>query len=392
MTGSTLSRRGLLAGATAAAALAHSGAVFARAKTEKRFVFVILRGALDGLTAVPPVGDPGYAPLRRKTLIAADAALPLSAPFALHPSFATLHELYRAKEALVVHAAATPYRQRSHFDGQDVLENGGVSALELSDGWLNRAIAELKGARGLAVGQQLPLAMRGPAPAASWAPSNLPEPDEDTAARLAHLYDGDPILGPALQEAMATQAVLEGAATMNGAKDRSGGYIAVAARAGARLLAAPDGPRIAMLQFPGWDTHVNEGGAQGQLANRLAALDRGFAALKEELGPAWRDTVVVVATEFGRTARENGDGGTDHGTGAAAFVLGGAVRGGRVLADWPGLRDADLYQNRDLRPTSDLRAVFKGVLSEHLGIARKALDTNVFPDSSTIKPVEGLVA
>ncbi len=390
-----ISRRDVLAGGLAASALASTRAVFASAATDKRFVFIILRGGLDGLSALVPVGDPAYGRLRQKTRISRSDALALDADFALHPSLQGLHGLYKDGQALCLHACATPYRSRSHFDGQDVLENGGTSPMSSEDGWLNRALAGLPGATGLAVGQNLPLILQGEAPATTWSPSVLPEVDEDTIDRLQRLYRGDPVLSASLEQAIATDAMVGDSgmdpATMRERRRDLGGLFAVAAEAAASIMVAPDGPRVAVLQFSGWDTHARQGGVKGALASRLGAMDRAFLALKEKLGAQWDRTVVAVATEFGRTAAENGTLGTDHGTGGAAFLLGGAVRGGRIIADWPGLGASSLLEGRDLRPTMDVRSLLKGVLAEHLGLGRRALDTTVFPDSGNVRPLKGLV-
>ena len=370
-----------------------------------RFVFVLLRGALDGLAAVPPYGDPAYAALRRELALASpgtpNGALRLDATFALHPGCAFLHESWQARELVVAHAVATPYRERSHFDGQDVLENGGVRPHALSTGWLNRALVALpEGVRsqggatrseaGIALGQNLPLAMRGPAPVASWSPSRLPALDEDTLERIADLYARDPILSARLADALAADGIARSTSMTTAPRGPGARYLETIRAAGA-FLAREEGPRVAMLDTTGWDTHANEGGVQGQLAVRLGALDAGLRELKGALGTAWLHTVVVLATEFGRTAATNGTRGTDHGTGTVAFVLGGAVRGGRMLADWPGLSPQALFQQRDLAPTLDLRALLKGVLRDHLGVPSAALDTDVFPDSAAVRPIADLV-
>lgn len=370
-----------------------------------RFVFVLLRGALDGLAVVPPYGDPAYAALRRELALAppgaTHGALRLDATFGLHPGCAFLHEAWQARELVVAHAVATPYRERSHFDGQDVLESGGVQPHALSTGWLNRALAALPAGRqargsagqaeaGVALGDNLPLAMRGPAPVASWSPSRLPALDEDTLARITDLYARDPVLSRRLADALAADEVAGDVPITKASRGPGARHLETLRAAGA-FLAREDGPRVAMLDTTGWDTHANEGGAQGQLATRLAALDAGLRELKAALGKVWPQTVILLATEFGRTAAVNGTRGTDHGTGTVAFVLGGAVRGGRMLADWPGLSPQALYQQRDLAPTLDLRALLKGVLHDHLGVPSAALDTGVFPDSAAVRPVADLV-
>jgi uncharacterized protein (DUF1501 family) len=207
------------------------------------------------------------------------------------------------------------------------------------------------------------------------------------------LYARDTLLGPALARAVETAEIVADAgmpAAGGRARGRFGpGAYRALAVAAAKLLAAPQGPAAAVLAFDGWDTHVNQGGADGQLAQRLAGLDAALAALKAGLGPAWAQTAVVVATEFGRTAAENGNRGTDHGTGAAAFVLGGAVKGGRIIGDWPSL--AKLHENRDLAPANDLRGLFATVLEEHWGLERRFLTQTVFPGLAGARMAPGLV-
>jgi len=394
----------------------------ANASTDSRFVFVMLRGALDGLSAVPPVGDPEYSSLRGQIALAKSgegAALPLEGPFGLHPALKFLHESYAAKELAVLHAVASPYRERSHFDAQNVLESGDPRPHGSTSGWINRALTALPAGKareaGVALGANVPLAMRGPAEVASWSPTKIAALDEATLARITDLYARDPLLSQRLADALASDAIANEAQTaadaesqdaamaMTGAKPDTvverdakekrnyNARYAETARAAAGFLKRDDGPRVAMFDTTGWDTHANEGGAQGQLALRLRGLDAAMAALKETLGPVWRHTVVLVATEFGRTAAINGTRGTDHGTGAAAFLLGGAVAGGRVLADWPGLARASLLDSRDLKPTRDLRTVMKGVLRDHLDVPAAALDGQVFPDSAGVRPMNDLI-
>jgi uncharacterized protein (DUF1501 family) len=394
------SRRALLLGGATFAAWAYLPK-FARATDARdpRLIVVILRGALDGLATAAPVGDPDYAGLHGAIALSADGPHPavmLDAFFALHPAMPEFARMYRDKHAAVVHAVATPYRDRSHFDGQDVLESGFAGPGRVQSGWLNRALEALpRGERvmsALAVGPTTPLVLRGAAPTVGWAPVTLPQADDDTATRLIDLYTHrDPALARALSQGLR----LEKAALGDDMKPKPGGNAAAAmrqvARGAAKLMAADDGPRIAALAFDGWDTHANEGGAVGRLAQLLGGLDGALAEFESGLGAHWRDTVLVVATEFGRTARINGTEGTDHGTGTIALLAGGAVKGGRVIADWPTLKPARLYENRDLAATTDLRAVIKGVLSDHLGVGERALAETVFPDSAAVKPMKGLL-
>jgi uncharacterized protein (DUF1501 family) len=370
------------------------GLTLADAVTDARFVLVMLRGALDGLAAVPAYGDGNFARSRGQLAITSPQ-LRLDGLFGLHPALQQLHQRYLAKELLVVHAVASPYRERSHFDGQDLLEAGLSGRAGIRDGWLNRALASLPMTRerssnqlAVALAQTVPLVLRGPTSVNSWAPSRLPQADADTLERLADLYANEPVLAGRLQTALASNEAAAGDALAG--RDPLGAFKSLSEAAG-KLMATGDGARIAVIDASGWDTHANQGAENGQLANRLRTLDQGLDALRSALGSAWAHTAVMVVTEFGRTVATNGTRGTDHGTASCAFLLGGAVAGGRVIADWPGLSTAALHQGRDLRATTDLRAVFKGVLVEHLRAPQSALEQSVFPDSKRAKALEGLI-
>jgi uncharacterized protein (DUF1501 family) len=393
-------RRSLLLGGASFAAWAYLPK-FARAADgrDPRLIVVILRGALDGLATVAPLGDPDYAGLHGSIALTSDgphAASMLDSFFALHPSMPEFARMYRENHAAVVHAVASPYRDRSHFDGQDVLESGYAGPGRVQSGWLNRALEGLpRGERvmsGLAIGPTTPLVLRGAAPTVAWAPVALPQAADDTAARLVDLYKHrDPALAAALSQGLQLDKAAQGDDMKPKPGSNGAAAMRLVARGAAKLMSADDGPRIAALAFDGWDTHANEGGPVGRLATLLSGLDGALAEFETGLGERWRDTVIVVATEFGRTARINGTDGTDHGTGTVALLAGGAVKGGRVIADWPGLKPANLYEGRDLAPTTDLRAVIKGVLHDHLGVAERALAETVFPDSATVKPARGLL-
>jgi uncharacterized protein (DUF1501 family) len=373
---------------------------------DPRLLVIVLRGALDGLAAVAPVGDPDWVRLRGDkalTLGGKTPALPLDRFFAVNAAMPNLHRLYHAGAATIVHAAATPYRERSHFDGQDVLESGLGKPGTADTGWLNRALAAMPAAGragtrdAFAVGPIAPLVVRGSAPVLSWTPPRLPPASDDTLMRLLDLYrHTDPALARALEERMGLAAIAR-AGGMDGQQPRAAGilqvraYFAESAGAAAKFLARPNGPRIGALAFDGWDTHANEGADSGRLAALLAALDGAIAAIETEMKDAWRETVVAVITEFGRTARINGTDGTDHGTATVALLAGGALKGGRVISDWPGLKPANLHEGRDLKPTTDLRAVLKGLLKDHLRVDDATLASKVFPESTAVKPMTGLV-
>ena len=393
---STTRRRFLLGTAALTASAALPGVLFAQTGGSARLVVVILRGALDGLAAVPPYADPAYSGLHRELAIfppgVADGALKLDGTFGLHPTLAFLHESYLAGEVVVFNAVASPYRDRSHFDGQNVLENGLTKPLGVADGWLNRALAALpRGAgrppeRAAAISQNVPLILRGDAPVISKSPQATAAVDEELLSRLADLYSKDDWFSARLSDAVQT-----GKLTEDGAGPAAPDKVSGAARMAAALMRSVGGPEVAVVEAGGWDTHANQGAAKGALAQRLAGLDKALRALKDELGPLWPQTAVLVVTEFGRTAAMNGTRGTDHGTGGCAFLAGGAVRGGRVIADWPGLSRTALLDNRDLRPTLDLRSVFKSVLDEHMRVDAKTLAGRVFPDSSGARPLKGLM-
>ncbi|MDE2298800.1 MAG: DUF1501 domain-containing protein [Burkholderiales bacterium] len=349
------------------------------AVADRRFVFVILRGALDGLSAVPALGDPDFAAARGALGQFGAAPLALDTTFALHPNLAQLHAMYGRGELAVVHAVGQPWRDRSHFDAQQVLESGGVRPYELATGWLGRALGAQR-SKGLALNTAVPLVLRGPGVVDTWAPSALPDPGADLVARLDRMYVNDAALATALERAKALHfgaampADMAGGGMGGAAAGRAGGFVVLAQRA-AEFLAEPNGPQAAVLEMTGWDTHANQANPNGPLANYLRQLDTGLAALRDGLlaSGTWSRTVVVVATEFGRTVAINGTLGTDHGSGGAAFVLGGAVNGGRVIADWPGLAARDRFEGRDLKVTTDLRAVLKGVLADHLQVPAQRL-------------------
>jgi uncharacterized protein (DUF1501 family) len=402
------SRRELLLASGTLFAWAHLPKLARAEGRDPRFLTIILRGALDGLATVAPVGDPDWLALRGDNALSLDGTMPalkLDEFFALNPAMPNLHRMFVAKEAIFIHASATPYRDRSHFDGQDLLESGLPKPGASESGWLNRALAGLipagrvdpRGSKLFAVGPVTPLVVRGPAPVLSWSPQRVMPASEDTVQRLLALYrDCDAKLAGVLEDNFKLAVTIErpGSGQKPGAPGpgQVRAYFSEAAGTAAKFLSQSDGPRVGALALDGWDTHFNEGITQGRLSQLLGALDEALAAIKTNMGPAWRETVVALATEFGRTAHINGTEGTDHGTATVALLVGGALKGGRVIADWPGLKPANLYQDRDLQPTTDLRAVLKGVLRDHLRADEKALAQTVFPGSEAVKPMAGLVA
>lgn len=381
----SLDRRAFLAGATALLAAPRISFASDPIATERRFIFIIQRGAADGLHTVIPTADPGYARLRGALAIAPESALKLDGSFALHPSLATLHGLYGAGQASFFHAVASPYRERSHFDGQNILETGGRAPYALKDGWMNRLVGMLsqRGKDAIAFAPTVPMALRGALPVTSYAPSSLPDANEDLMLRVQQLYAGDAQLHALWSAAMDARG-MAGATDGKAGRQQPGEL----GRMAAAFLARADGPRIAMIETGGWDTHS---GQAWRLATQLRNLDTLVAGLRQGLGPAWDHTVVLVATEFGRTAAANGTGGTDHGTGAAAMLFGGAVQGGRVVADWPGLAPADLFEERDLRPTLGLDTLISQVCAEAFRIDPGRMARSLFPDAPAGKALGRLL-
>ena len=383
MTFVSLNRRHLIGsmGAAGAALLVPRLAFAAAADTDRRFIFVIQRGAADGLATLAPLGDPAFAKARGALAEDLAGAVKLDGMFALHPSLATVGQLYAAQQALFLHAVGIPYRDRSHFDAQNVLETGGTLPYQIKDGWMNRLLGLLPGStRAMAIGATIPAALRGPREVASYGNSALPDASEELLQRVSQMYAGDAQLHSLWDSALQARG-MAGGDTEQGQDPVALGKLA------AKLMSGDQGARVAMIETGGWDTHFNQ---NGRLRNQLRGLDGLISALREGLGASWNKTLVLVATEFGRTVAANGTGGTDHGTGSLAMLLGGAVKGGRIMSDWPGLAAAQLYEGRDLRPTLSLDAAIAGAVGGHFGIDPARVLASAFP-GSTGKAVEGLI-
>lgn len=367
-----LNRRRLLA---TTALLPVAPVLFARAATERRFIFIIQRGAADGLDTVVPYAEPAYSSLRGALAIDPSSTLKLDGMFALHPSMKHLHAMYTAGQASFVHAVASAYRERSHFDGQNVLESGGRVPYQVKDGWMNRLLGQLprRGKDAIVFSPAVPLALQGPIDVTTYAPSALPRADADLLLRVEQLYANDAQLHALWASALEARSMAEAG---DGGERRQ--EPAALGRMAAGFLARADGPRLAMIETGGWDTHS---GQTARLARQLSGLDGLIEGLRVGMGAAWAQTVILVATEFGRTAAANGTGGTDHGTGAAAILAGGAVQGGHVLSDWPGLARTSLLDGRDLKPTSALDTLIASLCAESFGLEPESLLRVLFPDS-----------
>ena len=396
-----LSRRGLIVSALAsgvgATFLGVAGGAAAQDFAKKKLVVIIQRGACDGLSLAPPVGDPDYRGLRGDIAIATEKVLKIDSTFGLHPKLVATYGMMQKGEARIAPAVAIPQRIRSHFEAQDLLETGGPQLYSVTTGWLNRTLQAAQPTRkieALSIGAQEPLILRGPVQAESWSPGgSINVATNRVAAALTDLYASDPLLSSALATGLQTETEIS---FLNGGKAPTGGDVKAFANTAAKFLTAPGGPSIAVLSLDGFDTHARQGNENGQLAGRLQVVDQVIDGLRVGMGPEWKNTVVVMATEFGRTAHVNGTGGTDHGTASCMVLAGGALKsnGGMsgIIGDWPTLQQAKLFENRDLAPTLDVRSVFKGVLMEHMGVDQRALDTVVFPNSAIAQPVRGLIA
>ena len=376
---SRLSRRTLLRGFTGcclAASPLMTPITLAAAPGENRLVVIVLRGAMDGLDVLRPLGDPDYAALR-PGLLAGPETVALDGFYGLHPALAPLLPLWREGSLGFAHAVSTPYRdKRSHFEGQDILEAGltGLDGAGAPDsGWMNRLAGLIPGATprtAFAVGRAGELILSGPAPATGWYPRSA-GPMSEQARRLVEMVSHDDPLFRA--QAMAAFALAAEEAGDETAGTKQPQHLQVADYLAGQLLGQA---RLAAFSITGWDTHGNQAET---LKTPLGRLSDTLLRLKQGLGPVWDRTAILAMTEFGRTARENGSKGTDHGTGGAMLMAGGAVRGGRVYADWPGLSEAALYDRRDLTPTRDVRALAAEAIASMFGTARGDLERTVFP-------------
>ncbi|MGV2986230.1 DUF1501 domain-containing protein [Vibrio sp. E150_011] len=353
---------------------------FASTQSPNVLVWITLRGAMDGLNVVVPTFDSDYSRFRPNLALKPDELNALEKGYALHPALKNVYEWYQNDEAMFVQACATGYRNRSHFDGQKILENGSDDPFD-PEGWLNRFLTGEKTNLAIAIDSGLPLIAQGETKVSSWYPHKL-KSKEEQAVILAELFQSDEALENHFTEAMKLE-------NMAGKGSQSKQFTNLMKQAG-RFINSPQGPNIAILELGGWDTHSAQGTTKGRLARQLNILDQGLAALKMELGERWQSTVVIGASEFGRTVRENGTKGTDHGTANAMLLAGGALSKAQVVADWPGLAEEKQYEGRDLMPTTDVRSVIKGVLAEHYNADNTTLE-RVFPNSDAVSPLTGLI-
>ncbi|MTH35027.1 DUF1501 domain-containing protein [Paracoccus limosus] len=367
-----------LIGCSAAAHPFMTSMTFAALPTNNRLVVIILRGAMDGLDAIQPYGDPMLAKLRRDLSAGpAAGALDLDGFYALHPNLAPLLPLWKSGELAFAHAVSTPYRdKRSHFDGQDLLEAGTGNDLPVDrriGGWLNRLLQATPGATAetaYAVGMDQLKILSGSAAHLSWAPRAALSLSPQAQMLLEHVYHDDALFRTAASDAIRISGETGQMALEKGATAEASSLGAFAA---SRLNAEA---RVAAFSIAGWDSHANQPQILGRALDRLAAA---ILALKQGLGPNWGRTTVLAMTEFGRTVRENGSGGTDHGTGGTLIMAGGALRGGRAYGRWPGLAEGQLYADRDLMPTRDIRAYAGWAMRGLFNTPQDVLERTIFP-------------
>jgi uncharacterized protein (DUF1501 family) len=375
---SMLSRRGFLTTGSAAwfTLSCAPGVAFAGAETDRRLVYIVLRGGMDGLEALMPVGDPAWSGIggRQDPL---GEPVPVDGFFHLHANLAPLAPLARSGELLFVHAISSPYRERSHFDAQNIIESGGRRAYELKDGLLARLVAAIGGdaGTGVAATPDLPMSLRGDIPFGNYVNARLGMPPQALQDRLTRLWAGDSDLGGTWEQVQRAARILS--SLRGGTRAQVAGH----------MLAHPEGPRVAVLETGGFDTHSSQ---KYRLGSALTEIERIILQLRAQLGPAWASTVVVAATEFGRTIEVNGAGGTDHGTGTLAFVAGGVLPAwgirGPVIADWPGVATPRLLDNRDLKPTRDLRGLLLAIAARQFGKDPAQLSPSLFPGEERVRP------
>jgi len=365
-----------------------TGPLTAKGSDEKRFVFILLRGGMDGMGALPPIGDKTFTSLKGRDT-SYDDYHKLDGDFALHPSLKHMHSLYKDKQAIFVPAMASPYRTRSHFDAQDLLEYGTASKTSLRSGWLARVANNTTGSKetAVAISNSLPIGLQGSNKTLAWAPARFRGPEDTFLNRLSSLYENNPAMAKSLQMAIKSEKIADSMSM--GAKSGKAArkdFVELNKAAG-RFLTTKDGPTLAMLEMGGWDTHSSQ---VTRLKQQFDTLDSGIAALQDSLGKEWENTVIFVSSEFGRTANYNGTAGTDHGTAGTGFLLGGAVKGGRIYGDWPGLKTSALYRERDLMPANNCYSVIGGLMHDHLGFDSKEVRSSILPGLQD-KLIRGLV-
>jgi len=331
-------------------------------------ICIILRGGMDGLSAVTRPNDPEL--LASRSSVMSKNTLSLTDGFALHPVLKNIHGLFHAGELSFMHACGLPFRDRSHFKSQDILESGLKQAHPIT-GWLGRAMENShRKLEAVAYGSTVPLLLKGSASCFNWSnPKMTTHDDRVLEVMRKQLYDGEKPLITAMQQENRLRELIS--------KDRSKRPSKDPFEIIGSLVAKANGPDIGVISMTGWDTHDDQA---RRIRKELIKLDTGVGTLREYLKDVWHETVIIIASEFGRSVRQNGTQGTDHGTGGVVFIAGGGVDGGQSLGEWPGLRDGQLYAGRDLFPANDIRDVFANVLVNHIGLPHRTITQDIFPD------------
>ena len=342
---------------------------------KKNLVVIMLRGGMDGLCAVPVIGDKNFEKKRKKILI--ENTIKLNSDFALHPRLIGFNKCWNDNTGSIVHATSIPYTQRSHFEGQNLMESGGRVAYQEKTGWVGRAmkLAKLQG-DGLALSLPMPLLLRGVPKNNNYFPTNGKLPQNDTLDLLRSVYAESS--EDELIEMMDFIKKRKNEQMISGSFRRGKRENKNLARQAATYLRKSDGPRVAVFEVNGFDTHAAQGGVDGSHTECLVEMDEIINNLKDNLQEAYKDTIILTVTEFGRTIKQNGGNGTEHGYGTAIFMAGGLLKKSQVHTDWPGLKKKELYQGRDLNATIDARSVYASAMSTVFDLDFKRIQKDVF--------------
>ena len=353
-----------------------SGLVPIKAKSsiydnKKNLVVIMLRGAMDGLTSVPYIHDNTLEKVRPDIFV--KKLLNLNSDFSLHPKLSSYHKLWNNNEATIVHATNIPYTGRSHFDGQNLMESGGIVPYKTKTGWLGKGI-DVAGLDGLSMSLPMPLLLRGKKNQDNFYPSKLSMPSKNLIDILKHHYDDEPLLKNSFNKLISRPLSMT--------KSSNNKNIKTLARIAAKELKKEDGPRVAVFEVFGFDTHAAQGGADGEHGQKLKLVDDAFQILKKNLGETFKNTLILTLTEFGRTLVQNSGYGTEHGYGTSVLLAGGLLKKSQIFADWPGIKKKELFEQRDLNSTLDARAIYCSAMSLCFDTDFELLNKHVFPDKN----------
>jgi uncharacterized protein (DUF1501 family) len=338
----------------------------AEKRNKRNLVVISLRGGMDGLSAVPPI-DPKLEKFRPDILV--KKTLPLTSDFALHPSLKNFHSAWKQDKAAIVHSTNIPYTNRSHFEGQDLMESGGIKPFAEYTGWLGRGM-ETAGLEGLAIALPMPLILRSKANLDNYFPTKLSTPSPEIMKRVAKTYPVNSNLKSTIE-----RVIMRPYSMLSGSGSRKAYRLAGTA---AQALARADGPRVAVFDMNGFDTHAAQGGSNGEHAEKLYNLDKIFGTLRKNLGSSFDNTLIVTLTEFGRKVEQNGGNGTEHGYGTAVLMMGGLIKKAQVYSDWPGLTQKNMFEGQDLNSTTDARSIYCSAMAVAFETDFEKLQRQVF--------------